>query len=67
MRINRTLAEIVEKRGIKQSYIAEKTGMSPDMVSKTLRGDRKLTAEEFLIFCEVLDISPELFRNGQVA
>lgn len=64
MKINRLFAKIIEDRGIKQLYIAEKTGMTPDVVSKILRGERKLSAEEFLMFCDVLDVSPDIFRNN---
>lgn len=67
MKINRIFAEIVEQKGIKQAYLAEKTGMSADMISKILRGERRIMADEFLTLCEVLDVSPELFRAGKVA
>lgn len=63
MRINKLLAEIVEQRGIKQIYIAEKTGMSQDVISKILRCERKISAEEFLLICEALDINPDVFRE----
>lgn len=64
MKINRLIAKIVEERGLKQLYIAEKTGLTPDVVSKILRGERRLTAEEFLTFCDVLNISPDIFRSN---
>lgn len=62
MRTNKLLAEIVEQRGIKQIYIAEKTGLSADVVSKILRCERKMTAEEFLAICDALAINPNEFR-----
>ena len=64
MKINKMIAEIVEQKGLKQTYIAEKTGMTVDAVSRILRSERKLTAEEFLVFCELLNVSPEDFRNS---
>ncbi len=67
MKINRIFAEIVEQKGIKQAYLAEKTGMTADMISKILRGERRIMADEFLTLCEVLDVSPELFRSNKVA
>lgn len=63
MKINRTMAEIVASKGIKQAYLAKETGMSPDTISKILRGERKILAEEFLLLCDVLEVSPEIFRN----
>lgn len=63
MNINLKIKEIVESRGIKQSHICEKTGMTTDSVSRILKGTRKITAEEFLTLCEVLDIDPNIFRQ----
>lgn len=62
MNINMKIASIVTERGIKQTYIAEKTGWSNDKVSKLLRGALKLTAEDFLTLCSVLDLNPSDFR-----
>lgn len=62
MRINEMFNKIVTERGIKQTYIAEKTGWSNDKVSKLLRGALKMTAEDFLTLCSVLDINPSDFR-----
>ena len=62
MRINKMFNKIVTERGIKQTYIAEKTGWSNDKVSKLLRGALKLTAEDFLTLCNVLDLDPADFR-----
>lgn len=63
MKINRLMDEIVKEKGLKQTYLAERVGMTPDAVSKILRGERKLTAEEFLVFCDVLDVNPNVFRT----
>lgn len=63
MKINRMMAEIVASKGIKQTYLSKETGMTPDTISKILRGERKMLAEEFLLLCDVLDVSPESFRN----
>lgn len=62
MRINEMFNKIVTERGIKQTYIAEKTGWSNDKVSKLLRGALKMTAEDFLTLCSVLDLDPSDFR-----
>lgn len=62
MNINTKINQIVEQRGIKQTYVAEKTGWSNDKVSKILRGVQKMTAEDFLILCSVLDLDPSDFR-----
>lgn len=63
MNINLKMKEIVESRGLKQSYICQVTGMTADCISRILNGTRKITAEEFLTLCEVLNIDPNLFRK----
>lgn len=59
--VNARLKEIIESRGIKQSYICEKTGLSSDCVSRILNSARKITADEFLSICEVLKLDPRSF------
>lgn len=63
MNVNLKFKEIIESRGIKQSHICKKTGMTPDCVSRILNSTRKITAEEFLNLCEFLDIDPNEFRK----
>ena len=61
MDINKRIAEIVVERGIKQSFLAEKTGLSNDAISTLLRCKRKMSASEFLNICDVLNIEPNIF------
>ena len=61
MTVNAKLREFLEKEGIKQSFICEQTGMSPDAVSRILNSNRKITAEEFLNICTVLKLDPRDF------
>lgn len=63
MDINLRLKEIVEGRGIKQVYICEKTGWSADTVSRILNGARKITGEELLTLCDLLDVDPRSLRK----
>ncbi len=61
MNVNEKLRQFVEKEGIKQSYICEKTGMTADCVSRIMNSTRKITAEEFLEICTVLKLDPRDF------
>ena len=63
MNLNLRLKEIVDNRGIKQSYICEKTGMTPDAVSRILNGTRKITGEELLNLCDLLQVDPRTLRK----
>ena len=61
--INLRLKEIIESRVIKQSYISEQIGMTTDAISRILNGTRKITGEELLNICDLLDIDPRSLRK----
>lgn len=61
MTINEKLAEIIAERGLKQSFIAEKTGLKADAVSRILANKRSIQADEFLKICDLLNINPREF------
>lgn len=63
MSINEHLNAIISEKGIKQVYIAQKTGITTDNISKILKGNRRILADEFLKICTALDIDPNIFRN----
>lgn len=63
MSINERLSDYVREHGIKRVYIAQKTGLSADTVSKILNGNRRIQADEFLSICTALNIDPNIFRN----
>ena len=67
MSINSKLKEYMDERGIKQSFLCEKTGMTADSVSRILRGSRKISAEEFLKICTVLKLDPRFFETTKIA
>lgn len=63
MNINKYINTYMEERGIKQSFLAQKTGISQDAISRILRGVRGISAEEFIKICIALDIDPNVFRK----
>lgn len=63
MRVNERLAQIIRDRGLKQAYLSERTGYSADIISKIIRCERKLSAEEFFVFCKVLELDPAIFMD----
>lgn len=67
MNINEKLNEYLKKRGMKQAYVVEKTGMNADTISKILKGRRRIQADEFLLICSALDIDPNIFRESKIA
>ena len=64
MTINARISEYLIGKGIKQAYIAKRTGMSAKKVSSMLNDKRKISAGEFLDLCEVLNVDPKIFKNS---
>ena len=59
------IAKFVEENGIKQSALAEKTGITKQALSESLRGLRKITAEEYVAICRALKKSPNFFSDDE--
>ena len=59
------IAEYINAKGIKQRPIAEAVGMSPVAMSETLRGNRTLTAEEYVGICNFLEVPYSKFVDGK--
>lgn len=66
--IKQRIASYVEEKGIKQIYISQCTGLSPQAISLLLRGERNLDVEEYAKLCDALDVPYDFFFNvGQKA
>lgn len=52
--------------GIKQSFISEKTGISPQKLSLSLNGNRKLQFEEYELICGALSVGTDKFLFPKV-
>ncbi len=62
MRVYEQLSGYISEKGLKQAYVAEKSGLTADNLSKILNGNRRLTAEEFLNICKALSLDPKEFQ-----
>lgn len=61
MDVQEKVAQYVQNFGIKQSFISEKTGLSPAKVSMILNKNQKMTADELVLFCRALQKNPNDF------
>ena len=50
------LKDYIDNNGIKMTFIAEKTGITKDRLSRIFRKERRLTADEFLAITKVLKV-----------
>ena len=55
------IKEFIERKGYKQSAIAEKVGISSMKLSQILNGNRKCEAGEYASICRALDVLYEKF------
>lgn len=61
MTVYERIKEILEKRGIKQKYLAEKTNIKPNTLSTMLNGKSTIDSQLLIEFIIVLNISPNEF------
>lgn len=56
--ITANINNVLKKKGVKQTFIAEKANINPAILSKILTGKRKMTGYELLIISDVLELDP---------
>ena len=65
MVVQSKVAQYLEEQGIKQSWLAQKTGLTDNMISGILNGKRKMTADEFVRICKAIGKNPNDFMEGE--
>ena len=55
------IKEYLNANGIKQSFVAEKTGLSATVISDICSGNRKIDVVEYYKICKALDLPLEYF------
>jgi len=63
---NQKLKCCIKERDVKQEYLAHKIGIAQNTMSKKLNGQIRITAEEFLYICHLLNLDPNLFMKYAV-
>ena len=61
------LREVINARGLKQKFIAEKIGISEAALSAMLNGNQKIDIETFFAIATVLQMTPDeifSFKKG---
>lgn len=65
--VSSRIANYIEQKGIKQIAIAKAIGITPQAMSETLLGKRKLSADEYGDICKFLGVSYGYFFESDVA
>ena len=61
--------EIIKRKitdnGIKQTFVAEKAGMSRELLRRSLDGTRTMKADEFIKICRTLSMDLKDFEEAE--
>jgi len=63
MKLHELIGDYRKSKGISQTYISEKTGISNKQISFFETGVTRLRAEEFLKICQALEVKPNFFMD----
>jgi transcriptional regulator with XRE-family HTH domain len=59
--IGKKIKEYLNKKGISQTFVSNKTGIPISTLNAALNGNRKILAEEYFIICQVLEVPLDTF------
>lgn len=59
------IKEYMDEKGIMQVAVANAIGMSKVAIGETLRGNRRLTAEEYVAICDFLEVPYSKFTDQE--
>lgn len=62
--IGAAIKEYLDKNGIKQSFISERTGIKPSRMSKICNSKQKIDCVEYYKICTALNVPLEQFLTG---
>lgn len=61
MKLQESINAYLRRKGITQRSLAERTGMTTNALNLTLKGNRKLTADEYIKICITLEVLCDFF------
>lgn len=62
--VGKKISEYLTENGIKQTFLAEKTGMTNSVMSDICNGKRKIDCVEYYKICKALNLPLEHFLDG---
>lgn len=63
MNVNEKIKQYLQDHGIKQTFLAEKTGIAQEKLSRMLSKNRKLSADELVKISNALGVNPNIFLD----
>lgn len=62
MKAYEVISSSVQRRGISNAELARRVGMDQELLRRSLSGERKIAADEFVALCEELELSLDRFK-----
>lgn len=59
--LGQEIRKYMDDKGIKQVFLADKTGIKPQIINAMLQGTRKIETIEYFLICDALEVQPEYF------
>lgn len=66
MQVGEKIKKYIDDKGISQSSICKKTGISPTKMNLALHGNRRLTFDEYEMICWALNVNTDQFLKPRV-
>ena len=63
MSVGERIKEYADSKGIKNTFLSEKAGVSDSMMSRILKGERNIDVLEYYCICQALDVPMEFFME----
>ncbi|WFD09969.1 helix-turn-helix domain-containing protein [Tepidibacter hydrothermalis] len=63
--LHEKIKAFMKERGIKQSFLKEKLGMTASTCSALLNGNRGISAEEYFKICDSLKVPLNYFKDDK--
>lgn len=62
--VGKRIKEYLTERGIKQTFLAQKTGLGDAVMSDICNDNRRIDCIEYYRICRALDVPLETFMDG---
>ena len=63
MNVAQRIKAYIEANGLKQTFVAEKSGIDTAILNQILNGKIRLTVDRLELICNALQVKPEFFLN----
>ena len=63
--VGKRIKQFLTDNGIKQTFLAQETGLSDSVISAICKGEREIKVIEYFKICNALNVSMDLFLEDE--